>query len=286
MTRTSTNASSKLHIIDNKAKKPATSKPIAVMQRYELKYILSPEQTEFFKDQIKGRMEVDQYGLCSIASLYYDTPDYRLIRASIDAPSFKEKVRLRSYGLASEDSPVYLELKRKAYGIVYKRRVQATLPTVDEFFGKERDSFGGGQIDKEIASFRDHYEELSPACLIIYDRTAYFQPDGDIRLTIDQNPRYRLDDLTLTHSMEGTSLLPEGYTILEIKVQQAMPLWLTDILSEGKIYKSSFSKYGAAYKQIVTEGRTASAQRRSVTAPAAQTEGRKLIPLTRPALTA
>ena len=49
--------------------------------------------------------------------------------------------------------------------------------------------------------------------------------------------------------MDGISLLGEGYTILEIKVQQAIPLWLTDILSEGKIYKSSFSKYGAAYKQ-------------------------------------
>ena len=223
------------------------------MKRYELKYMLSPEQTEFFKERIKGYMEIDKYGLCSIASLYYDTPNYRLIRASIEKPPFKEKIRLRSYGLATEESPVYLELKRKAYGIVYKRRVQSTIPLVKRFFDKEGDICAGGQINREITTFRDYYENLVPACLIIYDRIAFFQPDGDLRLTIDHNPRYRSEDLTLTHSMDGISLLPEGYTILEIKVQQAIPLWLTDILSEGKIYKTSFSKYGTAYKQMLRQ---------------------------------
>ena len=227
----------------------APAKPIVVMKRYELKYILSPEQTAFFKERIKGHMKEDQYGLCSIASLYYDTPNYRLIRTSIEKPPFKEKIRLRSYGLATESSPVYLELKRKAYGIVYKRRVQSTIPLVKKFFDGEGDICAGGQINREITTFRDYYDTLVPACLIIYDRIAYFQPDGDLRLTIDHNPRYRSEQLDLTTSMEGISLLDEGYTILEVKVQQAIPLWLTDILSEGKIYKSSFSKYGTAYKQ-------------------------------------
>lgn len=224
-------------------------KPIVVMKRYELKYMLSPEQTAFFKERIKGHMKEDKYGLCSIASLYYDTPNFRLIRTSIEKPPFKEKIRLRSYGLATDTSPVYLELKRKAYGIVYKRRVQSTIPLVNKFFDGEGDICAGGQINREITTFRDFYGELVPACLIVYDRIAYFQPDGDLRLTIDHDPRYRSEDLTLTSSMEGMSLLPEGYTILEIKVQQAIPLWLTDILSEGKIYKTSFSKVGTAYKQ-------------------------------------
>ena len=105
------------------------------------------------------------------------------------------------------------------------------------------------QINREITTFRDFYENLAPACLIIYDRIAYFQPDGDLRLTIDHNPRYRYDDLDLTTSMDGNSLLPQGSTILEVKVQQAVPLWLSEILTKGKIYKGSFSKYGEAYKQ-------------------------------------
>ena len=179
--------------------------PIVVMKRYEMKYMMNPEQTAYFKEKVKGHMEIDSFGLSSIASLYYDTPNYRLIRTSVEKPEFKEKVRLRSYGIATEDSPVYLELKRKAYGIVYKRRVQTTIPLVHKFFNYEGDICAGGQINREITAFRDYYQTLVPACLIIYDRIAYFEPDGDLRLTIDHNPRYRYDDLNLTKSMEGIS---------------------------------------------------------------------------------
>jgi len=222
---------------------------ITVMKRYELKYLLSAEQTEFFRKELVGHMEIDQYGKCSIASLYYDTPTYQLIRTSIEKPEFKEKIRLRSYGIATNESPVFLELKRKAYGIVYKRRVQTTIPLVHKFFSGEADICSPGQINREITTFRDYYKNLVPSCMIIYDRTAYYEPDGDLRLTIDENPRYRVDDLSLKKSMNGISLLEEGNTILEIKVQESIPLWLTEILSKGKIYKSSFSKYGEAYRQ-------------------------------------
>ena len=225
------------------------SKPIVVMQRYELKYILTAAQTEGLIRALNGHMEPDRYGLTSIASLYYDTPDYRLIRTSIEKPEFKEKIRLRSYGLATQESPVYLELKRKAYGIVYKRRVPTTIPKVQKFFSGEGDVCGPGQINREITYFRDYYRELVPACLIIYDRIAYYEPNGDLRLTIDYNPRYRTHDLRLDCSMDGTSLLEPGQTILELKVQQAMPLWLTEILSDGAIRKGSFSKYGEAYRR-------------------------------------
>lgn len=219
------------------------------MKRYELKYILNRQQTEFFKEALQGHMVLDQYGRTSIASLYYDTPDYRLIRTSVEKPPFKEKIRLRSYGLATNDSPVFLELKRKAYGIVYKRRVQSTIPLVEKFFAGSGDVCAPGQINREITYFRDYYSVLVPACLIIYDREAYFEPGGDLRVTLDFNPRYRSERLNLTVSMDGVSLLPEGSAILEIKVQQAEPLWLTSILDRGEIRKTSFSKYGEAYRQ-------------------------------------
>ena len=222
---------------------------ITVMKRYELKYLLTAKQTDFLRERLKGHMEVDQYGRTSIASLYYDTPTYQLIRTSVEKPEFKEKIRLRSYGVATEESPVFLELKRKAYGVVYKRRVQTTIPLVHKFFAGEGDICAPGQINREITAFRDYYKTLVPACLIIYDRTAYFESGGDLRLTIDEDPRYRLDDLTLTRSMDGISLLDEGWTILEVKVQEAVPMWLCSILSEGMIRKSSFSKYGEAYRQ-------------------------------------
>ncbi len=222
---------------------------ITVMRRYEMKYLLDGRQTGFLRRRLEGHMKIDEFGRTSIASLYYDTPDSRLIRASMEKPAFKEKIRLRSYGLATEDSPVYLELKRKYDGVVYKRRVQSTIPEVARFFAGGELTGGDAQIRKEIAYFRDHYRTLEPACLVIYDRAAYFEPGGDLRLTIDYRPRYRTKGLSLTESMDGLPLLPAGWSILEIKVQGAMPLWLSAALSEGNIFKSSFSKYGEAYRQ-------------------------------------
>ena len=226
------------------------SDAINVMKRYEIKYLLTKEQTEYLVEGLKGHMLLDQYGRTSICSLYYDTPNHRLIRESLDKPEFKEKCRLRSYGLAKPGKPVFLELKRKAYGIVYKRRIQTSIDEVNKFFNKN-DVFSDPQIEKEITYFRDYYESLKPSCLIIYDREAYYEPDGDLRLTIDYNPRYRLEDLNLSTSTDGKSLLEEGSTILEIKVQDAIPIWLSNLLSGGKIYKNSFSKYGEAYKREI-----------------------------------
>ncbi len=226
-----------------------TAQAVTVMQRYEVKYVLSADQTVLLRERLRGHMEEDAYGKTSIASLYYDTPDRRLIRMSVEKPDFKEKIRLRSYGLATKESPVYLELKRKAYGIVYKRRVQSTIPRVETFFSGRNDICSEGQIGREIRYCRDFYRDLVPSCLIIYDRTAYYEPGGDLRLTIDENPRYRAEDLALDVSMEGKSLLEPGQTILEIKIQDAMPLWLAGILSEGKMRKSSLSKYGEAYRR-------------------------------------
>ena len=223
--------------------------PIAVMKRYELKYIITTEQEEFLKRRLKGHLYVDEFGKTSIASLYYDTPDYKFIRMSNEKPMFKEKLRLRSYGLATDDSPVFLELKRKAFGVVYKRRIKSTIPEIEDLF--ESGEVEDGQINREIGYFCRQNPELVPACLIIYDRTAYYEPNGDLRLTIDNNPRFRMDDLDLRVSMEGEPLLPEGYSILEVKVQGAMPMWLSKILDEGRIYKSSFSKYGEAYKRLL-----------------------------------
>lgn len=223
--------------------------PVTVMQRVEWKYILSAEQTEFFEKRLQGHMEPDAYGLTTISSLYYDTPDRKLIRASIEKPEFKEKIRLRAYGPVTDRSPVFLELKRKAYGVVYKRRVQATVPEVERFFAGEPELDRTGQIDREITYFRDYYRKLEPACMILYDRTAYYEPDGDLRLTIDRDPRYRNEALSFDHAPVGVPLLNPGETILEIKVQDTIPLWLVRIFSEGKIRRGSISKYGEAYRR-------------------------------------
>ena len=222
-------------------------KIISVMKRYELKYYLSKDQLDYFINKINNHMKVDKYGVTSIVSIYFDTPDFRLINKSIEKPNYKEKLRLRSYGLTNDNSPTFLEIKRKCEGIVYKRRISLLESEVEELL-YSKESRKRDQISREIEAFLENYQNLEPKYLIIYDRVAYYQDNGDLRITIDMNPRYRTNDLNLHTSMEGISLLDDGGAILEAKVQHSIPLWLTAILSEGKIYQTSFSKVGTAHK--------------------------------------
>lgn len=221
---------------------------ISVMKRYELKYCLSKSQVAFFKEQILHHMKIDEYGLTTISSIYFDTPNFSLINRSIEKPAYKEKIRLRSYGLAKKNSPVFLEIKRKNEKIVYKRRIVTTEAKVAAFLEQDEE-FNQNQIARELEAFKENYKILEPKYIIIYDRIAYYQDNSDLRITLDMNPRYRKEDLNLHTSMDGIPLLDEGEAILEIKVQHSVPLWLVKILTEGKIYQTSFSKIGTAHKQ-------------------------------------
>ena len=94
-----------------------------VFKRYELKYALTYNQYLAVLPEIKKRLTSDKFGLNTIQSLYYDTENYRLIRESIERPAFKEKLRLRCYNLNENDDDIYVEMKRKYDGVVYKRRI-------------------------------------------------------------------------------------------------------------------------------------------------------------------
>lgn len=214
-----------------------------IFERVEIKYLLSIEQYNLIIEKIKSHMTPDKYGRSTIQSLYYDTDNELLVRTSIDKPYYKEKLRLRSYGLANMDDNVFLEIKKKYAGIVYKRRISLKQSDVSKFIDKNLDL--DTQIGKELNYFRDYYKTLKPNTLLIYDREAYFS--GDLRLTFDHNIKYRKYDLSLDKGFYGTDLINKNQVLMEIKVNMAMPFWLIDILEEAHAYKTSFSKYGLSY---------------------------------------
>lgn len=74
-----------------------------VFQRKETKYVLSQEDFHKFFHDLQKEMSVDEYGQHTILSLYFDTDDFRLIKRSIDKPVYKEKFRIRAYGVPGED---------------------------------------------------------------------------------------------------------------------------------------------------------------------------------------
>lgn len=223
-----------------------------VFMRYELKYLLSPQQKQRVLEAMEDFMEPDRYGRTTIRNLYFDTDHYRLIRRSLDKPVYKEKLRLRSYGPAGPDSAVFVELKKKYEEVVYKRRV--SLPqrqAMDWLLGQEKCPLDT-QIAREVNYFLDFYQTLRPAVFLSYERQAFFAKDGsDFRVTFDENILCRQESVSLEAPVYGTPILPEGKCLMEIKCSGGIPLWMTQVLSREKIFKSSFSKYGTAYQTLI-----------------------------------
>ena len=253
-----------------------------VFERKEKKYRLSRRQHQFLLAAFAGRTEIDAFGKTKITSLYYDTPDRQLIARSLEKPLYKEKLRVRRYGegagsAAGEDSErVFVEVKKKYKGIVYKRRVAcsaaaaraylggmpyeqacATYPLAEERAATESTSLRSVQISHEIDQFRKRYEALRPSMTITCCRVAYAPvnaADGNLRITFDTELAYR--DEFARHAA-ACPLLASGEAIMEIKSSGPMPLWLSHALAECSAYPSSFSKYGAAYRELMAEERMA-----------------------------
>jgi len=223
-----------------------------IFKRYEIKYMLTTEQKQKLLDIMEPYMALDKYGRSSIRNIYFDTDTYRLIRNSIEKPIYKEKLRVRSYGRASEDSTVFVELKKKYDHVVYKRRISLPEAEAMEWVCRRIPCSKQKQIQKEIDYFIDFYETLHPTVFLSYEREAFYAKDGsDFRVTFDDTILCRENDMSLCSDTYGTRILPEEKVLMEIKCSGGIPLWMVQALSEERIYKTSFSKYGTAYQTMI-----------------------------------
>lgn len=221
---------------------------IMTFKRREIKYLLDDDEYNSLNERLQARLVEDEHGRSTICNIYYDTPDFRIIRKSLEKPVYKEKLRLRSYGTAGAEDKVFVELKKKYNGIVYKRRETLTLAQSDEYLAGHTKAPCDTQIFREIDWFRDYYENLKPAMYISYEREAYYSLENpDLRITFDRNIMYRSYNLSLAAGVEGESILEPGQHLMELKASGAIPVWLTKVLDELGIYPASFSKYGRAY---------------------------------------
>ena len=263
-------------------------------ERKEVKYRLNAKQHREVLDALAGRMAADEYGRTRITSLYFDTPTRDLIARSLEKPLYKEKLRVRWYGTPTSGERVYVEIKKKYDGIVYKRRVGCSLtaayaylmgrvpyenacmqnPLSDQLQQDEALTLHSIQIAREIDAFAARYGNLRPSMYIVCERTAYAPVSGadaeGLRITFDSGVAYR--DVLAGEREAGSAfhpLLGLGETIMEVKTAGAYPSWLVEVLGGCQAYPSSFSKYGAAYQECERAAGAVQASRRG----ASQAEG-------------
>lgn len=221
-----------------------------IFKRYEIKYMINKEQQEIIKKAMAERMIPDIHGRNVTCSLYFDTPDFLLVRRSMEHPLYKEKLRLRSYGVTGDDTQVFVELKKKYDSVVYKRRIGMTQEEADRYL-LHGEQVMDSQISREIDYCMQNYKGLAPACMLSYQREAFYDKDDhEFRMTFDDTVLWREDHLSLRDGIFGEPIIGEDQRLLEVKVANAIPMWLVKVLSENHIYKTSFSKYGTAYQKL------------------------------------
>ena len=220
-----------------------------IFKRVEIKYLLNEDEKNKLFASISPYLEEDEYFESTIGNIYFDNFNNDLIVTSMEKPRFKEKVRVRSYKTPKDNTDeVFLEIKNKFNGIVGKRRIKMKLNDYYKLINGEEIN-DNSQIVKEIKYHLDYYD-LQPKIYIAYDRLSYKGVlDNNLRITFDSNLRSRRNDLKLESGSYGEYYFDSPHYIMEIKTLDSLPLWLTKILSELKIYPKSFSKYGSIYQK-------------------------------------
>lgn len=251
-----------------------------IFKRFEIKYMIDETVFEKLMEVMDGYMIADEHGRSTVCSLYYDTPKHLLIRRSLEHPIYKEKLRIRSYGVAEPSDTVFVELKKKFCSVVYKRRIAMTYDKALSYLAGNGQIAGsqvadskiagskiaGSQVadsqvadsqgaDSQIANEINYalkiYENLAPAVLLSYEREAFYARNNhEFRVTFDRNILWRDYDLSLDKGIYGTPILEDQKVLMEVKTDGAIPGWMVDFLTQNKLYKTSFSKYGTAYRAI------------------------------------
>jgi hypothetical protein len=223
--------------------------PATYFQRYEQKYVLNSSQYYALLDVLDGFACRDEYGLSTIYSIYYDTGDYQLTRKLLNNPVYKEKLRLRSYGVPYHDDTVYVELKKKFKGITYKQRVPVPFTNVEECVGYTL-NHSGNYISNEINWFLRYYQP-EPKFMVWYDRLAFRGIENTLlRITFDTNLYWRDSGIDFSNNYGGFPLLDKDEYLMEVKVANSIPLYLSNHFARLKIFPVSFSKYRKTYESF------------------------------------
>ena len=224
----------------------------AIFKRVEKKFLITPTEKDEILHSLGNKLVPDAHFHSAIGNIYYDTPSFLIARNSMEKPLYKEKIRLRTYSVPEASSMAFLEIKKKYDGIVYKRRL--SLPYEEarlymEGKGVLSEEYADSQIGQEIEYFRSHYDPLGPAMVLSYNRESYLaSDDSGVRITFDDRIQWRTDRLDLAQRYDGNPVLPRDTVLMEIKIPEAYPRYLVDLLCQMGIFQTSFSKYVRAYQ--------------------------------------
>ena len=227
--------------------------------RFELKYIVTATQAEAVKEDLLAHMDPDSHGCAdgsySISSVYYDTADLAFMRAKVEGIKFRRKLRVRRYGEGG-DGPVFVEIKQRINRTTQKRRLILPLTQAYELcagqWERELDDPEDNAAAQEVL-FLTQGLNLQPTCLVGYRRQAHvgssYEPG--LRVTFDHDIWGATASQGLVADVSRHALLTQSTVIMEIKANNAVPLWLANLLARHDCSLRRYSKYCAATQRLI-----------------------------------
>jgi hypothetical protein len=228
--------------------------------RFELKYLITAAKRDDLLPEIQERMKTDPEGSSTgvylITSLYFDTPDFAFFRSKIDGIKYRRKLRIRAYGTPAPDSnpTVMVEIKQRINRTVQKRRLALPLEHAYALCAGTAPPLADAR-DAEVAAeveFLVRSMHLVPACTISYVRQAFmggiYEPG--LRVTFDYALWCKGSSGGLLGSGDRYSLLAPNAVVLEVKANDAVPMWVSRMLARHSVSLSRFSKYCAGLARL------------------------------------
>lgn len=216
--------------------------------------MLNAEQYAAVVEALADKATPDKYCVggktYGLYNLYCDTDCFDVVRHSVSKPAFKQKLRIRSYVAdPADDATVFVELKKKYDGCVNKRRAVMTFGQAKRLLETGGGHRTGDYLTDQVMSELEQYLRLNPVyprVAVSYQREAYFlNEDSKIRVTFDTN---------VCAGLVGTDpvqIVPDGTYLMEIKINEKIPLWLAHLLTENRIFRRGFSKYGTYFNEYI-----------------------------------
>jgi SPX domain protein involved in polyphosphate accumulation len=227
---------------------------IRKFNRFELKYLITLQQAERFKNALRAYMIPDEHGSnngrYALTSLYYDSPDLRCYWEKEFGLRFRRKLRLRRYEtgeVLTEETPIFLEIKQRIDRVTQKRRAVLSYGDalrlcndrqIPDYAPEDKD------VINEIYVFLWQYN-LRPISIVRYDRQAFMGTAYDLglRVTFDANLTFQSQPLHLHDHTQGLRMLPVNQVVMEIKVNERIPSWLTGLIADHNLRLERISKY-------------------------------------------
>lgn len=235
--------------------------------RHELKYLINWQQREAILADLQAYMLPDNHGdsggQYTITSLYYDSTNYSAYWEKVEGEKLRRKVRVRTYGesVVLPQTSCFLEIKERRNKTLSKRRVRlpyedaerlSDLGSIAEKYAKNGDNEDAKAVLDEVY-YLYRVRRLEPACVVRYNRLALngSADHPDLRVTFDSELRGRTHDLTLLSTGHADDLyfLPPELCVMEIKVNQSVPYWLSKLVNQHHCTMRRISKYCTALEK-------------------------------------